>query len=264
VPAQDGGAALFWRHQTTGNNALWQLDGVAARVTTQLTPASAQRVTDSNWTIRAAADFDKDGSPDLIWQHNTSGRLAIWYMAGSNLVSTDSLYDAAGNTAETDLDWKIVAAGDTDLDGEQDLVWRHDVTGAIRIWHMRGNREWDTVGIGRVEDANWKLVGLADMDQDGLPDFVWWHRTRGVVAAWFLWDGYVRGTAPASHALSDTRWRLVGTADINSDLRPDLLWQHSATGELGVWFMNGVTQIGGRHLEPARVADLDWRIVAVR
>lgn len=264
LPPQQGGPALFWRHLTTGTNALWQMNGGAAGVTTQLVPAGAQRVSDPEWTIRAAADFNHDGSPDLIWQHNTSGRLAIWYMAGPTLVSSDSIYDAAGSAVETNLDWKIVAAGDTDLDGYPDLVWRHGVTGAIRLWHMRGNREWDTVGFGRVEDADWKIVGLADMDDDGLLDLVWWHRTRGVIAAWFMWDTYVRTTRSASHALPDTNWNLVGLTDLNGDKRPDLLWQNTATGALGVWFMNGLTQIGGRHLEPSRVADLNWRIHAVR
>lgn len=258
------GASLFWRHRVSGDNALWQLHGVSAAATSRLLPASAGRVSDPQWEMRASADMNGDGSLDMIWQHAGNGQLAVWYLSGPNLLNSAYISDVEGTPTEPDLDWKIVAAGDTNLDGHVDLVWRHRVNGAIRLWHMRGTRQWDSVDIGRVTDADWAIAGLSDVDDDGLLDLVWSHKSRGAIAAWFLWDTYLRSTAAASHTQPETSWRLAGIADLNDDRRDDLVWQNGTSGALGVWFMQGLTRIGARHLEPSRVADLNWWLAAAR
>ena len=36
----------------------------------------------AGWDVVAAADFDANGSPDLILQNRTSNAASIWYMSG--------------------------------------------------------------------------------------------------------------------------------------------------------------------------------------
>ena len=79
---------------------------------------------------------------------------------------------------------------------------------------------------------------------------------------WFLngltvsWGSYLD---PSRFA--DTRWQIRRVMDLNDDGQPDLLWHHQATGELYVWYLNGVAVSGGAYLTPSRFADTRWQIV---
>ena len=49
---------------------------------------------------------------------------------------------------------------------------------------------------------------------------------------------------------ADTRWQLVRVADFNNDGKPDLLWHHQTSGDLYVWYMNGLTATSAGYLAP--------------
>jgi hypothetical protein len=263
---RDGSPDLIWRHSLWGYNAAWLLNGVNASSTTLLAPSDAALVSDLNWEIRAVGDMNGDGNPDLIWQNSVTGRMAVWFFSGVTLLGTNYVYTAAGDTdVEPDLDWKIVAAGDMDRDGSTDLLWRHRTSGAMRVWHMTGNVQWDSVPFYTVSDTAWEIAGLADINGDGLLDLVWRHYGTGVLATWFMYDTLVQATLWLSpREVPDMNWRIVGVADLNADTHPDLVWQNVVTGELTVWFMNGITAISGRYLNPSRVPDPNWRVVGVK
>jgi hypothetical protein len=48
-------------------------------------------------------------------------------------------------------------------------------------------------------------------------------------------------------------------ADFNGDGMPDILWRDSLTGEVFLWFMNGITRTGGSAVDT--VPDANWKIV---
>jgi hypothetical protein len=50
-------------------------------------------------------------------------------------------------------------------------------------------------------------------------------------------------------------------SDFNGDGKPDILWRNASTGENYVWYMDGVTVLGGGNLPT--VADQNWKIVGV-
>jgi hypothetical protein len=58
-------------------------------------------------------------------------------------------------------------------------------------------------------------------------------------------------------------WMIVGVGDFNRDGKPDLLWRNPSTGQVLVWFMDGVKATGLALTSPATVADPDWEIVGV-
>ena len=262
----DGWPDLVWRHATTGRNAVWLMQDAVTQATLPLTPASAATVTDNDWEIRTVADFNTDGRADLVWQHKTTGRFAVWFMSGATLVSTSGFLTLSGTSTETETDWKLVAAGDFNRDKQTDLLWWNQTSGALRVWHMSGVEQWNAVDVPlAVTDTQWQVAGVGDLNGDGWLDIVWRHYGHGAVATWFMVDTSVVQTVRLSPAsVNDIDWRIVGVADMDRDGSEDLVWQHRTNGRLGIWYMNGTTLVRTTMPGPGVVADLNWRIVAVR
>jgi|RhiMethySRZTD1v2_1073278.scaffolds.fasta_scaffold00037_36 VCBS repeat protein len=57
--------------------------------------------------------------------------------------------------------------------------------------------------------------------------------------------------------------RQAPAPDWGTDGMPDILWRHK-DGWLGVWNLNGVNSMSGGYLNPDRVSDPDWEIVATK
>ena len=260
---RDGMADLVWRNVVDGRIAIWYMLG-----TTQLTGTATQppEFTDLDWEIRAVGDFNGDWKPDLVWQNRVSGALAAWFLDGNVVTGGAELYTLSGGTAEPVLAWKIVGAADMDGDGQLDLVWQHQTTGEARIWHMCGRTQIDSVTVDLGADtAGWQIVGVADMNGDGRNDLVWRSQTTGGLAAWLMDDEQLLAAEWLSpDSVVDPAWNVAGVRDMNLDGQADLVWQHSGTGALAVWFMNGLVQSSGTSLTPDTVSDLDWKIVGIR
>ena len=71
----------------------------------------------------------------------------------------------------------------------------------------------------------------------------------------------IQGVRLSPGQVTDTGWKLVGTADFNADGRTDLLWRHDQ-GLVAIWFMDGGRQIAGTLVTSSPLSDLGWRIVA--
>jgi hypothetical protein len=236
------------------------MDGLNAVSSTFLSPEFAGQLPDLNWEIRAVGDLNGDQQPDLIWQNKVNGQLGVWYFSRGRCIGTRLIW----GPSEPDLDWKIVGAGDMDRDGLDDLVWRHRTSGAMRVWHMNGNGQSDSVSLPTVIDTAWEVAGLADMNGDGWPDLVWRHYGDGNIATWYMRDSRLLNTLWMAPRVPDLNWRIVGVADMNGDNNADLVWQHTTSGQLAVWFMRGIEMYTTGYLNPATVADTNWRIVGVR
>ena len=66
-----------------------------------LTPS---RFTDTRWQLVRECDFNRDGSTDLLWHHQASGQLYVWYMTGTT--ATGGAY--LNPPAFTDVNWKVM------------------------------------------------------------------------------------------------------------------------------------------------------------
>jgi hypothetical protein len=102
------------------------------------------------------------------------------------------------------------------------------------------------------------------MNGDGWLDIIWRNYNDGSTAAWYMQDTRVINTLYMTPRYADINWRIVGVADMNGDNNPDLVWQHTPTGLLAVWFMRGIEMSTTSYLNPSIVADTNWRVVGVR
>ena len=178
---RDGYDDLYWQHQATGALAIWLMRDAMVLSGDSMSPAS---VPDTNWKVRTVVDLDRDGHPDLIWQHRLTGQIAVWYMSEGTLRSGELL----GPGAVPDTNWTIVGAGHADDDGYPDLYWHHLGTGQLAIWFMRGTLllRGDAIAPSSVADTNWRVRGVADLDRNGSADLVWQHVGTSELAVWML------------------------------------------------------------------------------
>src|SRR5207302_1426298 len=90
-----------------------------------------------------------------------------------------------------------------------------------------------------------KIVALADLNHDHSIDLVWQNSKTGDVVYWPMngpaWTGTYQYIV---RNVTDLDWKIAGTADLNQDGTPGLIWQNSASGDVVYWFMNGPTWTG--------------------
>jgi hypothetical protein len=98
---KDGNADILWRH-TDGRLIVWYMNGTAISGSAWLNNGDP---VNSNWSAAGVADFNGDGSPDVLWRH-TDGRVLIWYMNGTTISGTAYLNN--GNTVNNV--WRIAGA----------------------------------------------------------------------------------------------------------------------------------------------------------
>ena len=82
---RDGHNDIVWQHPQSGELYVWSMNGTTPTTGAPLNPG---RVSDINWQLRGLADFNGDGHVDLLWHHQTTGDVSVWYMNGTTATST--------------------------------------------------------------------------------------------------------------------------------------------------------------------------------
>ena len=249
----DGFADLIFQ-DSSGSIAGWMMKGETLERASLLNPSA---VSDVRYKIAGSGDFNQDGAEDLLFQHD-DGSMAVWFLKGLDLVSATQLDPANPG----DLAWKIVATGDFNSDGKTDLVFQN-TDRSLAVWLMNGTK-LDSAALFFPSDpgVGWHVVGTGDFNSDGENDLIFQHED-GTLAVWNL-KGTVLVSAnlflPANPGMS---WRVRSVADRNQDGKPDLIFQHAETGDLAVWFMDGIRLAEPRLLKPANPRG-SWNVVAPR
>lgn len=179
-------------------------DGINFRTGMPLPPG---QLPDPNWKIRAIADMNHDGHPDVIWQHAPTGQLSIWLLNGVNLLQA-VFPDAPAPGGE----WEIVGVGDSNRDGDPDLFWQHRTHGTLAVWHMHGTDLAAGMYLSMTPaDPHWRVAAVADLDGDGYSDLVFQHADSGLLAAWYFADATFRfGIMLNPSILNDAAWKVAG------------------------------------------------------
>jgi hypothetical protein len=142
---------LIWQHGTVGSLAVWFMNGTKYQGASSITP---NNIAPDIWKIVGVADFNLDGSIDVLWQHK-DGLLSVWLMQGVTMQSAQYLSPASLNPI-----WKVVATADYNLDGRPDIVFQRD-DGFLAVWFMNGLKMMTSPLLNPpvVADARWKIVG---------------------------------------------------------------------------------------------------------
>jgi len=126
----DGVPDILWRNPATGSNALWYMDSDG----TAIKSAAGMPSCGTSWEVGGVADFDADGTPDILWRNPSTGSNALWYM------DTDgTAIKSAAGMPSCGTSWEVGKIADFDADGVPDILWRNPATGSNALWYMQSN-----------------------------------------------------------------------------------------------------------------------------
>jgi hypothetical protein len=191
----DRKADLLWRHASTGQTAIWLMDGAS------YSSGSPGTVSDPNWQIKGMGDFDGDGKTDIFWQDTSTGWTSIWFMDGTAISSQETI-------EQVGLTWQIKGIGDFDGDGKADVLWQDTSTGWTYIWFMDGATITSGGAPAQVGDSSWQIKEVGDFDGDGKADILWLNTTSGWTYIWFM-DGATITSGGAPAQVGDASWQIM-------------------------------------------------------
>ncbi len=212
-------ASIVWYN--SGQTVLWNMNGATIASAPSLGTGPA------GWSIVGTADFNGDGSPDVLWR-NTSGAVVIWFTNGSTVTS-------ALNLGTVPTSWTVAGTGDFNGDGSSDILWRNS-NGDTVIWYMSGTGIASSADLSTVP-TTWTIAGTGDFDGDGNADILW-RNSNGDTVIWFIKGGAINSSADLG--VIPLAWSIAGAGDFNGDGHRDILWRNT-NGDVVIWFMNGGT-----------------------
>jgi YD repeat-containing protein len=265
----DGRSDLAWHNTATGQNEVWQMNGITHASTIAL-PTNQ----DHNAQLQSTGDLNADGNTDVMWRDPQTGHNEVWLMSRTQLSEVRPIESRSGP-------WTIGAVADYDNDDNDDIAWHNSATGANEIWFNTGTDHAGTWALPSNADAQWGLYGTGDFNNDEKPDLFFHDRTTGENQIWLMDDAALatiaskRGIISAKSAgtssmgrlkvkttsvpaMTDTNWVPALVADMDGDGRPDIVWRNAVTGENSVWIMSGTQVAQTVSIEPR--ADVNWQI----
>ncbi len=110
------------------------------------------------WHVAAAADFNGDGVPDLVWQNDSSAQVAVDYYGGAGGAAYQgwNWLNQAGIPG-----WQVVGAADFNGDGAPDLVWMNSGTRQVTVNYFGGAGGATYLGwnyLNQGGDPGWTVV----------------------------------------------------------------------------------------------------------
>jgi FG-GAP-like repeat/Beta-propeller repeat len=129
----DGHPDLMWQDNSTVQVAAWYMGGALGNVYQSFGWLNSAGL--PGWTLVGAVDLNGDGHPDLIWQENATGQVAVWYMGGAqgNIYQSFAWLNSGALPG-----WRAVGMADLNGDGHPDLIWQNTTTREIVVWYMGG------------------------------------------------------------------------------------------------------------------------------
>ncbi len=154
---------------------------------------------------------------------------------GSGIIDAEAAVKAARDGLP---DSTITPINDFNANTFNDLVWHNYLTGAVKIWNMRGTNTTGETSILTTSNTNLVVKAFADFNSDGKADIILHNAVSGMVRIWTM-DGTTRLSNNLILASSNTNLHIIGAGDFTGDGNIDLAVHNSVTGSLRIWEMDG-------------------------
>jgi hypothetical protein len=209
-------ADLLWEDTQTSALTLWLVNAGAVSATKALDRSSLPSI--EEWHVGGSADFDGDGSDDLLLFSRVKGEAEVWTFSSGAVATRTRL---AGHKGA----WSVAVVDDTDGDGKAEIVWIDEFN---RELELRDPGAAAPVDLGALQ-SGWRPRGGADVVGNGEAELVVNQSSTGASQAWALDDGGLLGSSPllSANGLGD----FAGAGDFDGDGREDVAWSN-ASGEM--------------------------------
>jgi hypothetical protein len=177
----DGIQDIVWENLSTGQVALWLMNSGNGSYTIVNLP----NLPPVNYEVVGVADFDGNGTPDLLIRNQSTGLNAVWMMNGTAYVTTVNLPSLSVSGYE------LRGAADFDHDGVPDLIWQNKSTGANALWLMQrasatSYPSFTVANLPGLPINDYLIQGAADYDGNGTPDLLIRNQSTALNALWMM------------------------------------------------------------------------------
>jgi hypothetical protein len=123
-------------------------------------------------SAQAVADFNLDGSLDVIATDDSSGDIHVYFFGGAQGSSLLKKEIIAGLNAGGSY---VIGAADLNADGHPDLILQNRSTREVMIAYLGGSNGITVLSTHNLESstfAGWTAAGMQDMNGDGHADLI--------------------------------------------------------------------------------------------
>ncbi|GAA3014468.1 MULTISPECIES: hypothetical protein [unclassified Kitasatospora] len=108
-----GGPDILWHNTNTNESQIWSMDYAhrIARRQSVLEENGSPTHVGAPWQIAGTADFDSDGSPDILWHNTSTDETQIWHMAGNSIIGRADVLEENGSPTHVGAPWQIAGIG---------------------------------------------------------------------------------------------------------------------------------------------------------
>jgi hypothetical protein len=105
--------------------------------------------------LAGVADFDGNGTCDLVWENQITRQVTVHYYNGTEMTGWRWL-NISGMRG-----WRLAGVGDLNGDGQPDLIWRNETTDQLTVHYYGGSNgdrleAWLRLQTGAIQ--GWRLV----------------------------------------------------------------------------------------------------------
>jgi Ca2+-binding RTX toxin-like protein len=217
--------------------------------------ANAYNAVSLDWQAAGIGDFNGDHRDDILWR-NSDGRITDW------LSTTTGGYAPNSGAFYTSVDtsWQVVAVGDFNGDGNDDILWRSS-DGRITNWLGTASGGFtDNVATAyNSVSLDWQLAGVGDFNGDHRDDILW-RNADGRLTNWLSSaNGGYAPNSGAFYASLSTDWQVASIGDFNGDHRDDILFRNT-DGRMTDWLGTATGSFTDNVANAYTSVDIHWHI----
>ncbi len=192
TPAGAGGSSQATATAPTGETSRSEETTFGPGATSASASASAS-ASNQGANTTAKVDVGDQAKDLLVWHNAVDQQTYIWSMEGTSTASSTVLQFDLGSA------WAITGVADFNGNGQIDLLWQDQTTGALAISELQGDRLGAPVtDVAANPGLAWTVAATVDFNGDGRGDILWRNAQTGENSLWLMND---QGQASSSVSL---------------------------------------------------------------